>query len=75
MTYEEPWYEGASVPFSIYIDGSKYSFGNFHYYKQIEIDEVTPLIGPAEGRGAIYIIGKDFRDDFENARLGCRIGN
>lgn len=28
-----PWYEGLSVPFSIYIDGSKYSFGNFHYYK------------------------------------------
>jgi hypothetical protein len=33
------------------------------------------LIGPQEGRGAIYIQGKDFRDDFENAKLGCRIGN
>lgn len=66
---------GKSVPFSVLIDGSKYSFGNFRYYKQIEIDEVTPLIGPSEGRGAIYIIGKDFRDDFENAKLGCRIGN
>ena len=64
-----------SVPFHILIDGSKFSFGNFRYYKQIEIETVTPLIGPQEGRGAIYIIGKGFRDDFENAKLGCRIGN
>lgn len=33
------------------------------------------MIGPQEGRGAIYFIGKDFRDDFENSKLGCRIGN
>ena len=36
----------SSIPFSVYIDGSKYSFGNFHYYKQITIDNVTPLIAP-----------------------------
>jgi hypothetical protein len=35
-----------SIPFSILIDGSKYSFGNFRYFKQITIDSVTPLIGP-----------------------------
>ena len=64
-----------AIPFSIAIDGSKYSFGNFRYYKQLVIDSVTPLIGPQEGRGAIYFIGKDFRDDFENSKLGCRIGN
>lgn len=64
-----------SVPFHILIDGSKFSFGNFHYYKQLELEAVTPLIGPQEGRGAIYIIGKGFRDDFENTKLGCRIGN
>ena len=34
-----------------------------------------PLIGPQEGKGAIYFIGRDFSDDFENARLACRIGN
>jgi len=64
-----------AVPFSILIDGSKYNFGNFKYYRQITIDNVVPLIGPQEGRGAVYIEGKDFRDDFENAKLGCRIGN
>jgi hypothetical protein len=35
-----------SIPFSILIDGSRYNFGNFRYYKQITIDNVTPLIGP-----------------------------
>lgn len=64
-----------SVPFSVIIDGSEHSFGNFHYYRQIKIDNVTPLIVPSEGRGAIYIIGRGFRNDFENAKLGCRIGN
>lgn len=39
------------------------------------IDDVSPTIGPNEGKGAIYFMGKEFRDDFENAKLGCRIGN
>jgi len=65
----------ASVDFHVLIDGSRRDFGNFHYYKQIQVDEVTPLLGPQEGKGAIYFIGRDFRDDFENAKLSCRIGN
>ena len=36
---------------------------------------MDPLLGPNEGHGAIYFIGKNFRTDFENAKLGCRIGN
>lgn len=64
-----------SVPFHILIDGSKHEFGDFTYYKQPTLEDVTPTIGPAEGRGAIYFIGRDFRNDFENAKLGCRIGN
>ena len=64
-----------SVPFHILIDGSKHSFGNFHYYRQITIEDVTPLNGPNEGRGAIYFSGRYYRTDFENAKLGCRIGN
>jgi len=36
---------------------------------------VTPLIAPNDGKGAIYVIGRGFRDDFENSKLGCRIGN
>ena len=64
-----------SVKFHCLIDGSKHEFANFHYYKQLTITDVTPTIGPNEGKGAIYFVGKDFRDDFENAKLGCRIGN
>ena len=64
-----------SVPFEIKLEGVKQSFGNFHYYRQCVIDDVTPLIAPNDGKGAIYVIGRGFRDDFENSRLGCRIGN
>jgi hypothetical protein len=38
-----------SVNFHILIDGSKRDFGSFHYYKQIEITDVSPLLGPNEG--------------------------
>jgi len=64
-----------TVTFNIHIDGVKHTFGNFHYYRQIQIDNVSPLLGPNEGNGNIYFTGKYFRSDFENARLGCRIGN
>ena len=64
-----------TVSFHILIDGVKHSFGNFHYYKQIEIESVNPLIGPNEGNGNIYFTGRYFRSDFENAKLACRIGN
>lgn len=57
------------------IDGSTHEFNNFVYYKQPTLEEVTPIIGPNEGRGSIYFVGKDFREDFENSKLGCRIGN
>jgi hypothetical protein len=57
------------------IDGVKHDFGNFYYYIQATIDNVSPLLGPNEGHGAIYFSGKGFRADFENAKLGCRIGN
>lgn len=64
-----------SVPFAVKLEGIKQSFGNFHYYRQCVIDDVTPLIAPNDGKGAIYVIGRGFRDDFENSKLGCRIGN
>jgi hypothetical protein len=64
-----------SVTFEIKLEGVKQNFGNFHYYRQCVIDDVTPLIAPNDGKGAIYVIGRGFRDDFENSKLGCRIGN
>jgi hypothetical protein len=64
-----------SVSFAVKLEGIKQGFGNFHYYRQCVIDDVTPLIAPNDGAGAIYVIGRGFRDDFENSKLGCRIGN
>jgi hypothetical protein len=34
-----------------------------------------PPFGPAEGKGAIYLTGKNFRDDFELAEVSCRVGD
>jgi hypothetical protein len=33
-----------------------------------------PHIGPSEGKGVIYFYGDNFRDDFENADVGCKLG-
>ena len=35
-----------SVSFAIKLEGIKQGFGNFHYYRQCVIDDVTPLIAP-----------------------------
>ncbi len=34
-----------------------------------------PHIGPSEGKGIIYFYGRNFRDDFELADVGCKIGD
>ena len=34
-----------------------------------------PHIGPSEGKGIVYFYGKNFRDDFELADVGCKIGD
>lgn len=64
-----------SIPFYIVIDGMKHDFGQFHYYKQVVVDAVNPILGPNEGSAHVYISGRNFRADFENAKPNCRIGN
>jgi len=64
-----------SVPFSIVIDAYQRKFGQFSYYKQITVDNVTPLLAPNEGKGEIYIEGRGFRADFKSAKMCCRVGN
>jgi len=64
-----------SVPFGFEMDGSWTRFGEFYYYKQISLDEVTPLYGPAMGNGLIYLYGTNFREDFPNSELACKVGN
>jgi hypothetical protein len=34
-----------------------------------------PKIGPSEGKGAIYFYGRNFRDDYQLADVGCKIGD
>jgi hypothetical protein len=66
---------GTAAAFAVKIDGSKQNFDDFYYFDQIKIETVTPLVAPSDGEGAIYIIGRHFRDDFKTAKLGCRVGN
>ena len=34
-----------------------------------------PRIGPSEGRGIVNFYGKGFRDDYDLADIGCKIGD
>lgn len=36
---------------------------------------MTPHIGPSEGKGIIYFYGRNFREDFTLAEIGCKIGD
>lgn len=63
-----------AVRFGISMEGSWTDFGDFFYYTQIELDDVFPRYGPAEGHGIVYLTGTKFRDDFHNSELGCKIG-
>lgn len=63
------------VKFSAKIEGGWVQFGDFYYYDQIEVTDMSPKYGPAEGRGIIYFYGKRFRGDFRGAELGCKIGD
>lgn len=76
MTYpgKNP-HELGAVPFGFSMDGSWTAFDDFYFYRQIELTEVTPLYGPAVGNGLIYLYGKNFRDEFARAELGCKIGS
>lgn len=65
-----------TVDFAVVIDGNWHKFtGGFQYYEQIELDDMYPKIGPAEGKGVILLYGKNFRDDFQLADVGCKIGD
>lgn len=36
---------------------------------------MTPHTGPSEGKGVIYFYGRNFREDFALADIGCKIGD
>lgn len=63
-----------TVKFGIQVDGTWTDLGSFYYYKQIQLADINPKIGPADGEGFIYLYGENFRDDFKDAAPGCKIG-
>jgi len=63
------------VKFGVKIFGVYNDFGGFYYYEQIDMSDMTPHYGPAEGRGDIFFNGDKFRDDFPGAQLGCKVGD
>ena len=64
------------VEFAVIIDGNWQKFtGGFYYYPQIELEDMFPHIGPSEGKGIVYFYGKNFREDFPQADVGCKIGD
>lgn len=36
---------------------------------------MTPHVGPSEGKGIIYFTGRNFREDFALADIGCKVGD
>ena len=64
-----------TIKFAMILDGAYTDFGDFHYYEQIELYDIQPRNGPAEGHGIIFFFGAKFRDDFPRAQLGCKVGS
>lgn len=65
-----------TVDFAIVIDGNWHKFtGGFQYYEQIQIEDMFPKVGPSEGKGVIYFYGRNFRDDYSLADVGCKVGD
>jgi len=63
-----------TVKFGIRIDDGWSDLGNFYFYEQISVSDLTPRYGPSEGNGLIYVSGIKFVNDFPNSELGCKIG-
>ena len=63
------------VKIGVKIEDSFTDLGDFHYYKQVELESVTPRLGPAEGSGIIYLAGRYFTSDFPNSEVGCKVGD
>ena len=48
--------------------------GGFQYYQQPIVEDIFPKQGPNIGTGVINFYGEGFRDDYQLAELGCRVG-
>jgi len=66
-----------NVPFSVAPNGKDWHnfIGGFQYYRQPIVDDIFPKTGPSVGTGIINFYGEGFRDDYNLAELGCKVGN
>ena len=55
-------------------DWTKFT-GGFQYYEQPIVEDIYPKTGPALGTGVINFYGDGFRDDYNLAQLGCKVGD
>ncbi len=70
----DPEQTGAAT-FNITIDKKMVKLSPFYYYRQVVLEDMTPHYGPAEGEGEILFYGSNFRDDFPNVDIACKIGD
>lgn len=65
-----------NVPFSVAPNGKDWNnfLGGFQYYPQPIVDDIFPKQGPNIGIGIINFYGEGFRDDYNLAELGCKVG-
>lgn len=66
--------DASAVPFNITIDKKMIKLSPFQYYRQVVLEDMTPHYGPAEGEGQILFYGSNFRNDFPNVDIACKIG-
>lgn len=60
--------------FNITIDDKMIKLRDFYYYNQVVLSDMTPHYGPSEGEGKILFYGTNFRDDFPDVEIACKIG-
>jgi hypothetical protein len=39
------------------------------------MEDMFPHVGPSEGQGVIFFYGKNFREDYQLADVGCKVGD
>ena len=66
-----------NVEFAVAPNGKEWNnfVGGFQYYPQPIVDDIYPKQRPSEGVGVINFYGEGFRDDYQLADLGCKIGD
>jgi hypothetical protein len=64
------------VDFALMLNGidPKTFTNGFYYYQQPNVDYIYPKSGPSKGEGIVKVYGQGFRDDFNGANIGCKIG-